>query len=85
MNLRPMSDVEKRAAAKAFKEAWTGRGDEKQDAQNFWRMLLSTVYGMTSPETDVLFEYPVKKEAGKNNIFIDAYIKDISSLVYNVD
>ena len=40
MNLRPMSDVEKRAAAKAFKEAWTGRGDEKQDAQNFWRMLL---------------------------------------------
>ena len=81
MNLRPMSDVEKRAAAKAFKEAWTGRGDEKQDAQNFWRMLLSTVYGMTSPETDVLFEYPVKKEAGKNNIFIDAYIKDTSVLI----
>ena len=43
MNIRPMTDVEKRAAAKSFVETWTGRGDEKQDAQNFWRMLLSTV------------------------------------------
>lgn len=50
MNLRPMTDVEKRAAAKAFAKAWTGRGDEKQDAQNFWRMLLSNVYGMVSPD-----------------------------------
>ena len=38
MILRPMTDVEKRAAAESFVETWTGRGDEKQDAQNFWRM-----------------------------------------------
>ena len=62
MNIRPMTDVEKRSAAKAFGETWLGRGDEKQDAQNFWRMLLSTVYGVVSPESDVLFEYPIKKD-----------------------
>lgn len=31
MKIRPMTDVDKRAAAKVFVEAWTGRGDEKQD------------------------------------------------------
>ena len=71
MNLKSMTDVERRAAAKAFKEAWTGRGDEKQDAQNYWRQLLQMIFGVVSPESDVLFEHPVKKEAGKNNIFID--------------
>ena len=57
MKIRQMTDVEKRAAAKAFVEAWTGRGDEKQDAQNFWRMLLSTVYGVEDPESSVSFEF----------------------------
>ena len=32
MNIRSMTDVEKRTAAKAFVETWLGRGDEKQDA-----------------------------------------------------
>lgn len=81
MNIRPMTDVEKRAAAKAFVETWTGRGDEKQDAQNFWRQLLSKVYGVEDPEADVLFEYPIKKETEKSTIFIDAYIKDTSVLI----
>ena len=74
MNLRPMTDVEKRSAAKSFVETWTGRGDEKQDAQNYWRDLLHDVYGVEQPSAEVLFEHPVKKDAGKNNIFIDAYI-----------
>lgn len=81
MNTRPMTDVEKRAAAKAFVETWLGRGDEKQDAQNFWRMLLSTVYGVVSPESDVLFEYPIKKDEKASTIFIDAYIKDTAVLI----
>ena len=81
MNIRPMMDVEKRAAAKGFVEIWTGRGDEKQDAQNFWRQLLSKVYGVEDPEADVLFEYPIKKETEKSTIFIDAYIKDTSVLI----
>ena len=81
MNIRPMTDVGKRAAAKSFVETWTGRGDEKQDAQNFWRDLLHDVFGVVQPSAEVEFEYPVKKEAGKNNIFIDAYIKDTAVLI----
>ena len=81
MNIRPMTDVEKRAAAKSFVETWTGRGDEKQDAQNYWRDLLHDIFGVVQPSAEVEFEYPVKKEAGKNNIFIDAYIKDTAVLI----
>ena len=81
MKLRSMTDVEKRAAAKAFVKAWTGRGDEKQDAQNFWRMLLSNVYGMVSPESEVDFEYRVKNDQTGSTIFIDAYIRDTSVLI----
>ena len=81
MNIRPMTDVEKRSAAKAFVETWLGRGDEKQDAQNFWRMLLSKVYGVEDPEADVLFEYPIKKDVKSSTIFIDAYIKDTAVLI----
>lgn len=81
MNIRPMTDVEKRSAAKAFVKAWTGRGDEKQDAQNFGRQLLSKVYGVEDPETDVLFEYLVKKDEKASTIFIDAYIKDTAVLI----
>ena len=62
MNIRAMTDVEKRTAAKVFVETWLGRGDEKQDAQNFWRELLQSVYGVEKPESDVLFEYPIKKD-----------------------
>ena len=81
MNIRPMTDVEKRSAAKTFVETWLGRGDEKQDAQNFWRMLLHSVFGVESPESDVLFEYPIKKDVKSSTIFIDAYIKDTAVLI----
>ena len=81
MNIRPMTDVEKRSAAKTFVETWLGRGDEKQDAQNFWRDLLHDVYGVESVTSDVLFEYPIKKDVKSSTIFIDAYIKDTAVLI----
>ena len=81
MNIRHTTEVDKRTAAKSFVETWTGRGDEKQDAQNFWRMLLSTVYGVISPESDVDFEYRVKNDQTGSTIFIDAYIRDTSVLI----
>ena len=59
MNIRPMTDVEKRSAAKTFVETWLGRGDEKQDAQNFWRMLLHLIVEaleMTDDETNFFFD-----------------------------
>ena len=41
MNLWHMTDVDKRSAARAIVERWLGRGDERQDAQNLCRQLLS--------------------------------------------
>ena len=81
MKIRQMTDVEKRAAAKAFVAAWTGRGDEKQDAQNFWRQLLQSVYGVEQPETDVSFEFRVKNDQTGSTIFIDAYIHETAVLI----
>ena len=51
MNIRSMTDVEKRTAAKAFVETWLGRGDEKQDAQNFWRTFLTAILSYTGKMT----------------------------------
>ena len=81
MNLRQMTDVEKRNAAKAFAAVWKDRGDEKQDAQNFWRELLQSVYGVEKPEADVSFEFPVKNDRTGSTIFIDAYIHDTAVLI----
>ena len=81
MNIRPMTDVERRAAAKAFAQTWKGRGDEKQDAQNFWRQLLQSVYGVEQPESDVSFEFRVKNDQTGSTIFIDAYIHDTGVLI----
>lgn len=81
MNIRPMTDVERRAAAKAFVQTWTGRGDEKQDAQNFWRQLLQSVYGVEQPEQDVSFEFRVKNDQTGSTIFIDAYIHETAVLI----
>ena len=81
MNIRPMTDVERRAAAKAFVQTWTGRGDEKQDAQNFWRELLQSVYGVEKPESDVSFEFRVRNDQTGSTIFIDAYIHETAVLI----
>ena len=81
MNIRSMTDVEKRSAAKAFVQTWTSRGDEKQDAQNFWRQLLQSVYGVEQPESDVSFEFRVKNDQTGSTIFIDAYIHDTAVLI----
>ena len=48
-----MTDVQQRAAAKAFIEYWTGRGDEKQETQRFWIDLLRNVYGVAEPEKNI--------------------------------
>jgi len=38
-----MNQLEQKKRAQEFAEKWQGRGDEKQDAQNFWRDLLVNV------------------------------------------
>ena len=54
-----MTDSEQRSAAKQFVADWTGRGDEKQETQQFWTSLLQRVYGVEAPENRIKFEKPV--------------------------
>ena len=68
-----MDAVQQRLVAKDFVSTWSGRGDEKQDAQNFWRALLQNVYGVAHLENEVLFEHPIKNDQTGNTIFIDGY------------
>ena len=76
-----MDNVKQRQAVKQFVSDWTGRGDEKQDAQNFWRQLLQKVFGVEDPEKAISFEYKVKNDQTKTTIFIDAYIHDTHVLI----
>jgi hypothetical protein len=76
-----LDNVKQRQAVKQFVSDWTGRGDEKQDAQNFWRQLLQKVFGVEDPEKAISFEYKVKNDQTKTTIFIDAYIHDTHVLI----
>lgn len=73
-----MTDVQHRAAAKAFAKYWTGRGDEKQETQRFWIDLLRNVYGVAEPEKAIEFEYPVKLD---HVSYIDGYIRETRVLI----
>lgn len=51
-----MNESERRAAAKQFVADWANRGDERQNAQSFWRTLLQKVFGVDEPEKYISFE-----------------------------
>lgn len=74
-----MTDAEQRSAAKQFAADWAGRGDEKQETQQFWTSLLQRVYGVETPENYIKFEKPVwvdNMKGGRTTKFIDAYIPE---------
>ena len=73
-----MKDSEQRKAARAFIQDWTGRGDEKQETQSFWRALLGKVFGIEEPEKWLSFELPVQLS---HTSFIDAYIEQTGVLI----
>ena len=70
-----MDIVAQKKAAEQFAGDWLGRGDEKQDTQNYWIQLLRTVYGVDKPEQYIAFEKPVAKG------YIDAYIAETHVLI----
>ena len=79
-----MTDAEQRKAAKQFVTNWAGRGDEKQDTQQFWTSLLQRVYGVAEPECKIQFEKPVQvdNQTGKRTTkFIDAYLPETRVLI----
>ena len=73
-----MKDSEQRKAAREFIKDWTGRGDEKQETQSFWRALLGKVFGIEEPEKWLSFELPVQLS---HTSFIDAYIEQTGVLI----
>ena len=73
-----MTDAQRRSAAKQFVADWTGRGDEKQETQAFWRTLLQKVFGVEEPDKFIAFEMPVKLN---HTSFIDGYIASTSVLI----
>ena len=73
-----MKDSEQRKAAREFVKDWTGRGDEKQETQSFWRALLGKVFGIEEPEKWLSFELPVQLS---HTSFIDAYIEQTGVLI----
>ncbi len=73
-----MTDMEKRAAAKAFAADWKGRGDEKQETQSFWMALLQKVFGVSEPDKYIEFEVRVKLS---HTSFIDGLIKSTRVLI----
>lgn len=67
-----------RAAARAFSQAWAGRGGERQECQTFWLDLLRDVLGVDHPSDIISFEGQVKLS---HTSFIDAYISTTKVLI----
>ncbi len=65
-------------AAADFAKRWKDKGDEKQDSQNFWRDLLSSVFNVAHPEQKLCFE---KRVSLKNTSFIDVYIPETKVII----
>ena len=74
-----MTDVQQRAAAKAFAAYWKGKGYEKGESQAFWLSLLRDVYGVEHPEQYISFEEQVHID--KSTGFIDGTIAATKVLI----
>ncbi len=73
-----MTDMQQKAAAKAFVKDWTGRGYEKGDSQPFWLALLSRVYGVENPDQFISFEDQIMLD---HTSFIDGSIPSTHVLI----
>lgn len=72
-----MNQLEQKRRAQEFAREWQGRGDEKQDAQNFWRDLLVNVLGVPSTSITSFISFERKVQGG----FIDGFIEDTGVLI----
>ena len=73
-----MSDTAQRKAAIEFVNLWKGKGDEKQETQQFWSDLLHRVYGITNFSTRVKFE---KRVPLLHTSFIDVFIPETKVVI----
>ena len=88
-----MNELDQRKAAKEFADRWKGKGNEEQDKHDYWKELLSEVFGINK-HGYLKFEKPVKvavpltveeARAGKKpkttTKFIDVYIPSVNVLI----
>lgn len=75
----------KNKAAKAFADAWKGKGYEKGETQRFWTTLLRDVLGVGRPEERIVFEERVKVDkltsSESQTNYIDARIPETKVLI----
>ncbi|MBR4578951.1 MAG: class I SAM-dependent DNA methyltransferase [Oscillospiraceae bacterium] len=74
-----MTDINQKAAAKAFSAYWANRGYEKGESQPFWLSLLRDVFGVAEPEKYIKFEDQVKLDSSTG--FIDGFISDTHVMI----
>lgn len=74
-----MDNNKQRQAARAFVERWTGKGDEKGEAQKFWLELLQKVLGVDDPYSVISFESRVHLPGSTS--FMDGYIPSTRVLI----
>lgn len=74
-----MTQFEQEQAAKKFVELWSGKGNERSDAQKFWIQLLRMVLGVENSEQYIDFELPIKNNS--STTFADGYIDDTHTLI----
>lgn len=72
-----MNPVQQKMAAKEFVGRWRERGNEKQDAQSFWRDLLVNVLNVPSGTLANFVAFERRVQGG----FIDAFIEDTGVLI----
>ena len=73
-----MNDTAQRKAAIEFVNLWKGKGDEKQETQQFWSDLLHRVFGITNFSSRVQFE---KRVPLLHTSFIDVFIPETKVIV----
>ncbi len=74
-----MDNNKQRQAARAFVERWTGKGDEKGEAQKFWLELLQKVLGVDDSYSVISFEGRVHLPGSTS--FMDGYIPSTRVLI----
>ena len=74
-----MAVNEQKKAAKAFAQFWKDKGYEKGQSQQYWNMLLRTVFNIDQPEKFIEYEDQVMMD--KSNGFIDGYIPSTKVLI----
>ena len=72
------SGIATQQKALQFANYWQGKGDEKQETQQFWMALLGDVLGVPCPSNYIEFE---KRVQLSHTSFIDAYIPATKVLI----